>query len=216
MNERLEYIIILLLIMLLIVSMFTLNRSNNVCTSENFYAKKKDALTKKELSEQVTKIFNDISEEDKRHTTEINKLREKLKAILTLSLDPKTQLENVPKKVKREDICLFNVGGQLKKIKEMYNKYKNNPNFELVQVYERPILGQAKDYKDKKKTYGYVYVDHTLSNSSTNWAGYVSRIEKYGNMTLLFNNKCKVVEMMSLKENMNKDKSTMGDDDDED
>jgi hypothetical protein len=171
-------------------------------SEEYFYAKKKDALTKKELRDQVTKIYDDMSIEDKRHNNEINKLNEKVKVILSLSLDPNTQLENLPKKIKKEDICLFNISGQLKKINKMYNNYKNNPGFELVHIYERPILGQSKDYKDKKKTYGYQYYDKTSLGPHVNWSKSVSILEKYGNMTLRFDDKCKVIELISLKEDL--------------
>ena len=206
MNQRLEYIIILLLIMLLIVSILTFSRSKNFNMSEEeFYAAKKEALTKKELRDQVKKIFSDISEADKRHNDETNKLKEKLKAILALSLDPDTQLENVPKKVKKEDVCLFNIGGQLKNIKDMYNNYKNNPKFELIHIYEYPILGQGKDFKNKVKTYGYIYVDKTSSSPYNPYYESVSIQEKYGNITLLFDDKCKVIELVSLAENISKE-----------
>jgi hypothetical protein len=164
-------------------------------------SKEKEQISKQELREQVGILFKKIDDEQKRHEKELLKIYDGLKTALSLSLAPNKTLPEKPQR-KISELCKFALKGpQFKKAQELYNKNKTNPNFELVQLYQTPIGQQSKDFKNKVKTYGYIYLDNTPRPDEPIYKQQTKK-EYYGNISFKFDDKCNVIEFVSIDENI--------------
>ena len=73
----------------------------------------------------------------------------------------------------------------------------------MIQLYQTPIGQQSKDFKNKVKTYGYTYFDNSPKPDEPLYKKEF-RKEYYGNISLKFDDKCNVVEFVSMDENIYK------------
>ena len=204
--------IFILTIILLIVSIVILclpnkkNEENEEFQNPTMSPKDKDnteKISKEELRNQVTILFKKLEEETKRHDSDLNKIYEGLKTALSLSLAPNKTLPEKPQR-KIAELCKFSLKGPaFKKAKELYNKHKTNSNFEMIQLYQTPIGRQSKDFKNKVKTYGYTYYDNTPKPDEPFYKQEFKK-EYYGNITLKFDDKCNVIDFVSIDANIYK------------
>ena len=203
MSRLISLIISLIVILLTLFFLFVLfGVFDEKQNSENY----EDSISKQELRDKVTILFKKLEEEDNRHKQELNKIYEGLKTALSLSLDPEKTLKEKPE-IKKSDVCKFMLKDKLfDKVIEMYNKHKSNPNFEMIQLYQRPIGNQSYEFDNKIKTYVYTYKDNTFYPNQPFYKT-LEKKELYGNITVKFDDKCKVKEFISINENVYKEYS---------
>ncbi len=174
-------------------------------TEENFSATvpppKRDK-SKEELTKEVTGLFEKLKAENARHQLETQKIYDSLNKILSLSLDPAKQLQaKAPKPTK--PFCTFEIKGRsLKRIVDLYNKKKSNPYYQLIQVYEKPVYRASRlDQKNKLKTYSIIYIDKS-PKADLPYYLQARDDEKYGNIKVLFNDRCEIVDLVEIIDNV--------------